>query len=87
MTTHMAPFPRIAHRSFSLVSFRKILNGSNALTDTHPRHRYRVGIDARTLFVLMSKLPTFLTDTLYLLQERTRPLPAAIKARRQKAAL
>jgi hypothetical protein len=55
---------------------------SAALTDARPRHRYRVGLDARYFFPVLSKLPTVWSDALYLLPQRTWPLPAAVAARR-----
>ena len=55
------------------------------MTDSHPRHRYRVGLDAHVLFPTLAKLPTFWTDSAYLLSTMELPLPAAVKARRNKA--
>jgi len=52
---------------------------SAALTDTHPRHRYRVGYDTNTIFLLLSKLPTFWTDKAYRLIQRNVPPPAGAK--------
>jgi hypothetical protein len=34
------------------------------LTDSHPRHRYRVGLGAKSVFLLLNKLPSFWSDRL-----------------------
>jgi len=37
---------------------------SAALTDAHPKHRYRVGLGAGVVLPIVSKLPSFWTDWL-----------------------
>ena len=55
---------------------------SDALTNGHPRHRYRIGIDAKYIFTPLVKLPTFLTDYIYWLTTAALPLPASLQAKR-----
>ena len=54
---------------------------SDALTSAHPRHRYRVGFDAKYIFPVLVKLPTFITDYIYLLSNLLLPSPAALQRR------
>ena len=54
----------------------------DALTNGHPRHRYRIGIDAKYVFTPLVKLPTFLTDYIYWLTTAALPLPASLQAKR-----
>jgi hypothetical protein len=55
-------------------------NGSHALTSTHPRHRYRMGLDSQVVFPLLGKLPSFVTDPLYLFMATSAlPLPVALQ--------